>query len=129
MRANYQNFKSTKPGREFSKIIFSIKFGNKYYKVSEHQINYVYYKEGVTFLVNEANIKLPISNYDLNRFFAELNPQQFFNVTDIAIINRAYVLNFEEYENHSVVELHNYSNRSLKIPKNLTRKFKAWLTN
>lgn len=68
-----------------------IKFGKVHYRIQYDQIAYLYKAEGIFFLVDKKQLKLPLFMNSLEDFPLPLGEDQFFHVSDRLVVSRGSV--------------------------------------
>lgn len=105
----------------------AIKFGASRYEVEYTQIAYLFRSEGIFFLVDKGNLKLPVKVASLDDFPLKFDRQNFFQLAEDVMVGRTNVRIVEGLD-EDIALAHNtkYSNK-FKIPKNRENDFRFWL--
>ena len=129
MKPNHLKFDSKNSDLNYREKTFSIKFGARYYQIQENQIAYIYKSEGLIFLVNNNDEKFPVSVLGINEIFLDLNPHQFFKISNTVIFNRDAIVCFKVKDEYLHIILISDLNSTLKLSVSLKENFKEWFTN
>lgn len=105
----------------------SIKYGSKNYRIPYDEIAFIYKAEGLYFLVDTGNLKLPIAMETLDDFPLPLRDNQFFRLTEDILLGRKNVRIANGLDkNVALASNETYENR-FKIPKSMESAFRSWL--
>ena len=105
-----------------------VKHGVKHFLLDTNDIVYCYSNNKIVYIVDATNEKY-VSDKNLIRLEAELNPNQFFKVNRTHIINFNFIRSFVTYEKNKIkVELKNvHKDQSVIISQTRVNAFRQWV--
>ncbi len=103
-----------------------IKFGNKVYSIATTNIAYIYKSEGVFFIVDKTNLKLPIGLQFLSQLPIDLEESLYFQIDDETIFCKENFAIVKPTHNCIEVISKNTFKDKFQIPEHLINQFQTW---
>lgn len=111
---------------EDNAISIDIKFGNKVYHIFPFNIAYIYKSEGIFFIADKGNLKLPIDIKSLSQLPIDLDESTYFQINSETIFCKEdFIINELTNENVEIVSKNKYMD-TFKIPVELINRFQTW---